>query len=102
MSGVLLHGVVDNRLKVTSHFWSRLPYIKGQKDASQPRLSHYLMRWWNEMNEMDVEKWWNENTYPDPVSSITKATWSDREANLGSQRRCGKRASNRLRHGAAQ
>ena len=25
-SGVLLYGVVDNRLKVTSHFWSRLTH----------------------------------------------------------------------------
>ena len=25
-SGVMLHGVVDHRLKVTSHFWSRLLY----------------------------------------------------------------------------
>ena len=28
-SGVLVHVVVYNKLKVTSHFWSRLLYIEG-------------------------------------------------------------------------
>ena len=41
-----------------------------------------------------------EKTYLDSVSSTTKPTWSDRDANSGSQRNVGMRASNRLRHGA--
>ena len=47
----------------------------------------------DEMNEMGVEKWWNEicgrgkeeKTYPDSVSSTTKSTWCDRDANSGNQ-----------------
>ena len=31
ISGILLYWVVDNRLKVTSHFWSRLKYIIKNK-----------------------------------------------------------------------
>ena len=40
-------------------------------------------------------------TYPDPVSSIAKPTWSDRDRNSGPQRSGERRASNRLRHEAA-
>ena len=60
------------------------------------------------MDEMSVEKWWGKTgetprkTYPDLVSSTTKPTWSDRDANSGPQRSGGRRAPNRLRHEAAK
>ena len=49
------------------------------------------------MNEVSAEKWWKEivlgedkrtpsKTYPDSVSSATKPTWIDRDANSELQR----------------
>ena len=81
--------------------WS--PYIDGlwlTRKAGWPCLSQHHRGWWNEMKKWMRWVWRNslmkfvagENgktpikTYPDPVSSTTKPTWSDRDANSGSQR----------------
>ena len=32
----------------------------SSKRAGRPRLTHHHKGWWNETDEMSVEKWWNE------------------------------------------
>ena len=34
--------------------------VSDSKGAGRPRLTHHHKGWWNETDEMSVEKWWNE------------------------------------------
>ena len=86
--------------------------IPNSKDAGRRRLPHHRRGWWNEMNDMSVEKWWNEICRreereklrekpsqtafcpPRNLQAVTE-TWTRDPSGR-------RRAPRRLRHGAGQ
>ena len=51
LNSCLTHGRVKE--------WDAMSSVNS-KDASRPCLSHHQRDWWNEINELSVEKWWNK------------------------------------------